>query len=72
VARRRLTLDEWHDAQAARRYAIVAVEEACARTGLEREQLLELGAEELTRRFADGRREQALRLPAELVPDKAR
>jgi hypothetical protein len=33
------------------------VDEACARTGLVHEQLLQLGVEDLTREFADGRRE---------------
>jgi len=61
---------EYLDEQAGRRFAIVGVEEACAMTGLEPEHLLQLGAEELTREFADGRREQALRLPAEFVPDR--
>jgi len=41
---------EYLDEQARRRFAIVPVEQACALTGLEPEQLLELGAVELTRR----------------------
>jgi hypothetical protein len=50
------------------RYRIVPVDEACERTGLEVEQLLCLpGVQTLTREFADGRREKALRLPVELA-----
>jgi len=59
---------EYLDQQARRRYAIVGVEEAVALTGLEPSQLLQLGAEELTREFADGSRVPSLRLPAEFVP----
>jgi len=56
----------------ARRFAIVSVEEARSLTGLELWQLEALGAEPLVRTFADGRREQALRLPGEFVPGDPR
>jgi hypothetical protein len=50
------------------RYRIVAVTDACERTGLELEQLLCVpGVQTLTREYADGRREEAVRLPAELA-----
>jgi hypothetical protein len=52
------------------RYRIVAVTDACERTGLELEQLLCLpgvGVQTLTREYADGGREEAVRLPAELA-----
>lgn len=66
-----LTREQYFDQQARRRFAIVSVEEARSLTGLGPEHLCALGAEELTRVFVDGRREQALRVPAELVPSSA-
>jgi hypothetical protein len=50
------------------RYALVSVAEARDGTGLERDELIALpGVEAFTRIHADGRREEALRVPAELV-----
>jgi hypothetical protein len=50
------------------RYALVTVAEARDGTGLERDELIALpGVEAFTRIYADGRREEALRVPAELV-----
>ncbi|MGZ8702258.1 MAG: hypothetical protein ACXWZY_08205 [Gaiellaceae bacterium] len=47
---------------------IVSVDEATAMTSLDLDQLLTLpGAQLLDRTFADGARDQAIRLPAELV-----
>ena len=71
VPPRWLPKSEYLNEQARRRYAIAPLETACKLTGLEPEQLLQLGAEELTRQYADGRREHALRLPAEFVPGSA-
>jgi hypothetical protein len=50
---------------------VVSVDEARSTTGLELSQVQALGAQELTRTFAGGRQEQALRLPAELVPGES-
>lgn len=52
----------------ARAFAIVSVEAARKLTGLEPEQLAHFGAEELVRVHADGRREDAIRVPREFVP----
>jgi hypothetical protein len=50
------------------RYRIVSVDEARERTGLEPAELLRLpGVQTLTRTFADGRQEDALRVPVELA-----
>jgi len=51
------------------RYVLVSVNEARKTTGLTSVQLRSLrGTQTVTRIFADGRRETALRLPAELLP----
>jgi hypothetical protein len=60
----------WHIRQRreTRRWVVVRVDEARSTTGLTLEQLAVFGAEEFVRTFADGRQEQALRLPQEFVP----
>lgn len=50
-------------------YTIVGVDELHELTGLEPEQILQFpGTELVTRVLPDGRREQALKVPAEFVP----
>jgi hypothetical protein len=50
------------------RYRIVSIDEARERTGLEPTERLQLpGVQALTRTFADGRREEALRVPVEFA-----
>jgi hypothetical protein len=50
------------------RYRIVSIAEARERTGLEPAELLCLpGVQALSRTFADGRQEEAIRLPVELA-----
>jgi hypothetical protein len=54
------------------RFVLVPVEDARRHTGLELDELLTLPfVEEVTRIYVDGRREQALRVPAEFVPSLA-
>jgi hypothetical protein len=50
------------------RYALLTLAEARDGTGLDRDELIALpGVEAFTRIYADGRREEALRVPADLV-----
>ncbi len=52
------------------RYAIVGVDELRELTGLEPEMILQFpGTETVTRELPDGRREEALKVPREFVPD---
>jgi len=52
------------------KYAIVGVGELRELTGLEPEMILQFpGTETVTRELPDGRREEALKVPREFVPD---
>jgi hypothetical protein len=50
-------------------FVIVSADDLRELTGLEPEEILQFpGAERVTRELADGRREEALKVPAEFVP----
>jgi hypothetical protein len=66
-----LPRDQYRAHRQARAVAILSVDEARKRTGFEPEQLACFAAEELVRKYADGRRESAVWLPAEFVPGNA-